>query len=514
MFIDARTLPNRTAIETDLAIIGAGPAGITLAREFAGRNLSVHLIESGGFEGDPDVQALYEGESTGIEYSLIGNRLRQFGGSSNHWGGYCRPLDEIDFERRDWLPFSGWPFPRSELAGYYDQAAERVEIAPGKFTDETYWREKSGEQLLSLATGRLEIQFVHYSPPTRFGQRYRDDLERAGNITTLLNANVTNLAGQQNGRDVKHLDIATLTGLRHTLKARAYVLATGAVENARILLLSRDHNSRGLGNAHDLVGRFFMEHPHVSGFGEIVMTDKSRLPRIYRERVKADNRGAQVAFKPSAKFMREKKLLNATFQMGVAGAYRAENARPHGDPQRAADHVDMLQASRRLLTDGATVLDSDDPSYSGVWLGLGSSCEQAPNPDSRVTLSGTKDALGLQRVRLDWRLTEQDRRSYVAHVRSLAQEFGALGLGRMKIDIEDDGKWPRRVDGGSHHMGTTRMSDDPRSGVVDRNCRVHGIDNLYVAGSSVFPTSGTANPTLTLVALALRLADHLKGKLA
>lgn len=513
MFIDARNLADGSHIQADLAVIGAGPAGITLAHELRASGLTICLIESGGLEADADVQDLYDGESVGIPYSLTGNRLRFFGGSSNHWGGFCRPLDEIDFEVRDWVPYSGWPFGRSELDPYYEPAAERVQIAPGKFTDEDYWRNETGEPSLALTTGRLDIQFVHYSPPTRFGQLYRADLEHAPNVTVLLNANVTNIAAYRKGQAVRHLAISTLTGLNHRVVARSYVLATGALENARLLLLSRDHSPAGLGNRHDLVGRFFMEHPHISGFGEIVMTSRSLLPRIYRERVRVGGRGAHAAFKPSADFMRRNKLLNAVFQMGVAGEYRATDGRPHGDPQRAAHHVDMLRASRRFLAGGSKVLDPDDDSYDGIWLGMGSACEQIPNPDSRVTLSDEVDALGMQRIRLDWRLTEQDRRSYVTHVRSLAMEFGAQNLGRMIMNIEDDGKWTPEVSGGSHHMGTTRMSDDPRLGVVDRNCRVHGIDNLYVAGSSVFPTSGSANPTLTIVALALRLAQHLKERL-
>ena len=147
-------------------------------------------------------------------------------------------------------------------------------------------------------------------------------------------------------------------------------------------------------------------------------------------------------------------------------------------------------------------------------MGIGCACEQVPNPDSRVTLAGDRDALGLRRIRLDWRLTEQDRRSLVAHVRSLGREFAAAGIGRMLVRLEDDGRWPEVVAGGSHHMGTTRMSDEPTRGVVDRNCRVHGVDNLYVAGSSVFPTSGSANPTLNILALAYRLTDHLREQLA
>jgi choline dehydrogenase-like flavoprotein len=510
MFDDARTLPDGTGIDADLAIIGGGPAGITLAREFAGGRIRVCLVEAGGLTLDPAVQALYEGENVGIEYPLAGNRLRLFGGSSNHWGGFCRPLDPIDFEQRDWVPYSGWPFGIEELDPYYPRAADLVEIAPLRFHDKAYWEEVEGERLPDPVTGRMRVSFTHFSPPTRFGERYGGELRQAPNIRVLLNANVVNIAALEGGHAVTRLDVRTLTGLSHTVRARCYVLATGGLENARMLLLSNRQVPAGLGNQNDLVGRFFMEHPHLSGFGEIVVADLGRLPRIYRQRVPAQGRFANAAFDPTESFLRERRLLNATFMAGQAGRYRVDSV---PDWEKAAPHMDMLRAARRFLTDGAGSADPSQQGMLGYWLGLGCACEQIPNPDSRVSLSHERDALGLPKIRLDWRLTEQDRRSVVEHMRSLGREFGALGIGRMLIGVEDDGLWPADVIGGAHHMGTTRMHDDPRQGVVDRNCRVHGLANLYVAGSSVFTTSGAGNPTLTLVALALRLADHLRPSL-
>jgi choline dehydrogenase-like flavoprotein len=507
-FVDARTLDEHKQIETDLAIIGGGPAGITLARAFAGTGMDVCLLEAGGLEAEPESQALYEGESVGIDYPLAASRLRFFGGSSNHWGGYSRPLDPIDFEPRDWVPDSGWPFGMAELEPFYSRACEILEIAPGRFDDTRYWQQETGRTLLEFATGRMRPQYVHFSPPTRFGQRYRSDLERAGNIRVLLHANVTDIATVETAKAVSHLEIRTLNGLSHRLEAKVYVLATGGLENARLLLLSNKTVAEGLGNQHDLVGRYFMEHPHLSGCGEIVVADLDRLPPIFRERVKVAGRYAGAAFNPSEDFLRQRRLLNATFMVGVAGKYHASQP-PKSDPVTWGRHTDMLLAARHFLTDVEGPIDPDDSDYLGVWLGIGCACEQAPNPASRVSLSTERDALGLNRIRLDWRLTEQDRRSLVEHAHSLALELGAQGIGRMGMKLADDGRWPESVAGGSHHMGTTRMHEDPRQGVVDRNCRVHGVDNLYVAGSSVFPTSGSANPTLTLVALTLRLADHL-----
>lgn len=513
MFTDARTLTDRTNLEADLAVIGGGVAGITLARAFANTRFNVCVVEAGGLEPDAEVQSFYEGENVGLDYGLSSaHRLRFFGGSSNHWGGYCRPLDPVDFEARDWVPFSGWPFTIDELRPYYEPAGRLVEVAPGRYDDKTYWQEATGETLPTLTGGRMRLQFVQFSAPTRFGVRYRDALKAAANIRVLLNANVTKIRAAENAGAVNRLDIRTLNGLRHTVKARYYVLATGGLENARMLLLSNDVMKPGLGNQNDLVGRFFMEHVHLAGFAELVSAELRRIPRILRERVPVEGRSAQAAFNPSASFLREQRLLNATFMIGLAGEYRKDPA-PDTADARATAHRDMLLAAQRLLSTDEQTAKPRDPDTLGAWLGMGASCEQVPNPSSRVGLSTQRDAFDLPRIRLDWRLTEQDRVSFYTHLRSLALELGALGIARMRVNVADQSDWPQPVGGGSHHMGTTRMSDDPSRGVVNRHCRVHGMDNLYVAGSSVFPTSGVANPTLTLVALTLRLAGHLKERI-
>ncbi len=513
MFTDARELPDHSEIQADLAIIGGGAAGISLARALAGTRLKVCLAEAGGMAYDADVQALYEGESVGIDYSLTANRLRFLGGSTNHWGGYCVPLESIDFEERDWLPHSGWPFGREELDPYYGPACQVVEIGSPRFDDLDYWQRQTGTPMLQQGTGRLRTRVVQFSTPTHFGQRYRSELEAAKSLQVLLNANVVNIAAAPNGGHIDHLKVRTLTGLSHRIRARQFVLATGALENARVLLLSNDVVRPGLGNQNDLVGRFFMEHPHLSGFAEVVTANRARLPALYVERKDIEGRSAQAALVPTDQTLRSRRLLNAMFMLGLAGTYR-DNAPPYLGPETTAAHKTMLRAARRFLADGEGPLNPQDPSYCGLWLGIGCACEQVPNPDSRVSLADKLDHLGQREIRLDWRLTEQDRHSVVWHMHSLGLELASLGIGRMVLNVDDDGIWPAHVGGGSHHMGTTRMHVDPRKGVVDRNCRVHSVDNLYVAGSSVFPTSNAANPTLTIVALALRLADHLKEQLA
>lgn len=506
MFIDARELPRNRRLNADLAIVGAGPAGITLARSMLGRNTRVCLIEAGGTAADGPTQSLYDGENVGIGYSLTGSRLRYFGGSSNHWAGFCRSLDPIDLEPRDGLPESGWPLTFDELQPFYEAASAIVEVAPACFTDRAYWQAKTGRSIPEMPTGRMGLSFVQFSPPTRFGQRYGDELKTAANVDVLLHANVTNLKATADARAVQRLEIATLNGLRHEIEAKVFVLAAGGLENPRLLLLSDDVVASGLGNRHDLVGRYFMEHPHFGGLGRVVIRELDRLPEIFWRRVSVDGREAKASFIPSEPFLRRNRLLNITFMVGDPSAYRL--GEKGGDPDIHAKHLDMLAASSQL-TGGA---DPGNDDWLGSGLGLGCACEQSPNRESRVTLAADRDVLGLRKIRLDWRLTETDRRSLVRHLENLAAEIGALRIGRMRIDLKDPDRWPDPIVGGSHHMGTTRMHDDPRRGVVDRDGRVHGIENLYVAGGSVFPTSGAANPTLTIVALTLRLAEHLKAR--
>lgn len=510
MFVDARTLTDGSRLDADLAIIGAGPAGISIARAMAAPGTRICIVESGGLTPEPEIQALYQGENAGIAYPLAATRLRQFGGSSGHWGGYCRPLDPIDLEARDWVPMSGWPLGREALDPYWELASQAVETAPARYEDPDYWAAGTGEPLVHWRCGRIRTRFFQFSPPTRFGERYRAELGQARDIQVLLHANVTRIAALPSAAAVDHLDVQTLSGRHHRVHARRYVLAAGGIENARLLLLSDDVMPDGLGNQHDMVGRCFMEHPHLGGFADVVIADLARLPPIFRGQVVLDGRAARVSYVPHPDYLRRTRRLNISFTMSPVADLR-DDAATRADASLAGQ-LDMLAAARPLLADEAPAPQPDAAAAGGVRMGIGCSCEQVPNPDSRVMLADDTDALGLRRTRLDWRLTEQDRRSLVGNIEALGAALAAAGIGRMRPRLADDGLWEQAVAGGSHHLGTTRMSDDPARGVVDRNCRVHGIDNLYVAGSSVFPTGGAANPTLNILALAYRLVDHLEGE--
>lgn len=523
---DAREIEDGTEIACDLAIAGAGAAGITLARALAGSNLRICVLESGGLEYEEPVQDLYRGRNAGLPYfDLDVCRLRFLGGSTNHWGGRCRPLDELDLEPRPWVPLSGWPFSRAALEPYYREAQTICQL--GRYDYRAAAWLGPGQEALPFDPAKVVSRVWQYSPPTLFGEVYRDELE-AANVDLILHANVVEIEANEGGTEVAALRVATLEGRRLTVRSRVYVLACGGLENPRLLLASNRQINVGLGNQRDLVGRYFMEHPHANAARALVV-DPAVLAFYTRGQGAGGDPGLEVVgcLNLSPERQRAEELLNfdALFTVdnigdsGYAALRRIWNAAERGAwPEDLAGDLwqalsDFGDTAAGLM--GRFGLREYRPDHAGfrMWC----SAEQAPNPDSRVRLGDERDALGLPRIVLEWRLTELDKRSLRAGHQAIAEELGRTGLGRLQIDdwlMADLTTWSPTLEGGHHHMGTTRMSADPAHGVVDADGRVHGIANLYVAGSSVFPTSGSANPTLTIVALALRLAAHLKTRLS
>jgi len=474
MFRDFRSDPLPDGYRCDLCIIGAGPAGLTIARRFDETPLEVCLVESGGFEREPATDALHEGENVGHEYSISGSRLRFFGGSSNHWEGLCAPLNELDFEKRDWVPGSGWPITRAALDPYYERAHEILDL--GAFQYDPARIGPGAGSYARFDSGKLVTRLWRHSAPTRFGTKYRAQIEASKNITCLLHANAAEFSTTADGAKIRSLGLRSLAGDRATIKAKRYVLACGGLENPRILL------SNGLGNRHDVVGRYFLEHVHIFTTGTVVTSATT------------DSRGTNGRWwEAYQRFTRD----GTDFTPGVCLSPDAQRR------EKLLNYAAMLPKAQSP--------EGVRPGHASVRLYV--VAEQSPNLESRVMLADSVDAVGMKRLRLQWKLAETERATVEKGAMLVAQELGRLGLARFTVDaVMDASRWPSGVWGASHHMGTTRMSDDPATGVVDRDCRVHELENLYVAGSSVFPTGGYANPTLTIVALALRLAEHLKER--
>jgi choline dehydrogenase-like flavoprotein len=525
MFIDARRLAGGTEVAAEICIIGAGAAGITLARELSGQAFRVCLIESGGFHMRRETQRLYEGETVGIPYDLESTRSRYFGGSTNCWAGFNRPWEEYHFEKRDWVPDSGWPISRKDVEPYYLRAHETSAISADGYDPDVGLAALNGQDLrpLPLANTRLLTRLSQLTTSRRrFGQVYRNELGGAPNITIYLHANTVALEASGDGNRIEGVHVATLAGNRMYVRARFFVLATGGIENARLLLASNAGESGGIGNRYDMVGRYFMETPRIvaadvrlSATAEKVM--KAYVPRYAMLRLPV---AAEISIRRG--IQRAERLLEASafFELVLKGE-EADSTTAFKDvfwdlwrgalPRQPRKQIaSVLSSPFDVAVFGLGVLTCARRFIQSRRIQLIS--EQCPNPESRVMLSHERDRLGVNRVRLDWRLTELDRRSASRTAAILCEDLQRAGVLSVEHTRALDDREPPYWNW--HHLGTTRMCDDPKRGVVDRTCRVHGLGNLFIAGSSVFTTGGHQTPTLTIIALAIRLADHLRAMMA
>lgn len=525
MLLSASEIRPGEQLHCDVCIIGGGAAGIVIASQLAESSLDVVVLESGALRGEPRTQALYRGTLQGVpQLPLDESRLRYFGGSTNHWAGMCRPLDAEDFASRPWVARSGWPISRAELAPWYAGAEAICGLPPFDGAPEAAeGPDAEAEAALDprWAKQGLSVKSFQFATNLKFGRTARPALARAPRVRIVLDANARELVPTADGNALERVVVQTLEGIRFSVSGRQFVLACGGIENPRLLLLSNRRDPSGLGNAHDLVGRFFADHPSPQQPpGALVLLDAvaARLAGTWQR--------DGITVKPSLALthavQRREKLLNHAFYL--------EKPAP-ADDVRLFDRLirdgEVGFDQRRLAAEDAELAEllarlegGRDAARVSIWsMGV----EPAPNPDSRVTLADELDALGQRRSRVDWRLLDDVRHTFARASELFVERIAASGAGRAKIltpwlqanpkaaSATGSGTdWWNEMWPASHHVGTTRMADDPADGVVDRNCRVFGITNLYIAGSSVFPTAGCVNPTLTIIALSLRLADHLK----
>jgi choline dehydrogenase-like flavoprotein len=530
MFIDTRQLDEQSRIEADVCVIGGGAAGVTIALELERHGMRVALLESGGLEPDEATLDLYRGDNAGLPYGFAeGCRSRFLGGSSNCWGGWCRPLDDWDFERREWVPDSGWPFGKAELAPYYDRAHRVLKLGPREY-DAAFWEAAIGRhdvRRIPLSSPRIVDTVSQFSPPVRFGVDYRNELQRSETVKVYLHANATDIETDSDARTVKRVQVKTLTGRMVWAHARLFVLATGGIENARLLLASDRSQPAGLGNGEDLVGRYFMDHPRLMS-GSVRFADEWARNKLYDSKFHYQNPAvsahgtcvaAQFALTPAAQ--REEGLLNS--RVWFASVFPGEGTESVQALVRCYLRLQGKdEMGHRLSRDLLAILAN--PYHAARFatarvfqprslikdVRLQAIVEPAPDRKSRISLSTERDALGMRRVKVHWHLGELVRRTFDRTFEILSEELRRKAIAEVRLDAPLGARdWPGHLEGTWHHMGTTRMHDSPRRGVVDRECRVHGMANLYIAGSSVFPTAGANFPTFTLVALALRLADRI-----
>lgn len=469
----------------DVCIIGSGPAGITLARRLGAKGLSVGLFEAGGLGLTAESQDLYKGSLAGQPYyQLDAARLRFFGGSSNHWGGWTRPLDPYDFEPNANNPLSGWPITQKDVLPYAAEADDILDLPDEQTAPDFYPTDQDS----------FVSRFFRFSrPTTRFGEKYHDELQKSASIEVFLNANLIDLKLDANKRVVTEAVFKSYKRAdSFSVKARAFALCLGGLENPRALLNMTGDIPAGLGNENDLVGRYFMEHLHAQ-IGRVVV----RQPLTW-----------MLVYGPTQKMMKNKQILNFGLRIGEFEQWNG------------GDFTGELKAEPACAIDFDTVLDAEMKGQKPACPALVGDAfivaEQQLNPDNRVKLTDQRDRFGLRKMELDWYISETDFRTMKTCATETGRIMALYDVGRLKIvDWLLTGTPPtlEQLAGGNHHMGTTRMSDDPKTGVVDRNVKVHSLDNLYIGGSSVFSTSGHANPTYSITQLALRLGDHLIEKL-
>ena len=516
------------AVTADVAIVGAGAAGQAAARRLLALGHSVVLIESGGFDHDDASADLNRGDVIGQPYHpLEHSRLRFFGGTTAIWGGRVAEYDAIDFERRSWVPHSGWPIGPDDIRRYLGEA--RAQLGVDAVDADRLPRPPL---LQRLSTEELAVRWWSFDQKfDRFTIDEASDLEQDPRCTLMVHATVREVMLADDKGSVERLDVRTPSGRAVDVRARHYLLAAGGIENPRILLASNSLVTHGIGNSYDQVGRYFMEHPHARGGRISGKADWRWLSAFAKRRVN----GIEVspAITPAETLQRREGLLNSALTVAV----RQPEGGSHTLAKRAYLHVkhrkaptrtgrSMWKATKQLVRGYTGLTGPLHPwlmrRIGGADLAIVIRAEQAPNPDSRVKLNGERDATGMPRVSLDWQLSTIDVDSVKGLVASLARESRRLGLGSIEPAswLANGGKsWvsdeliSAHPIGGFHHIGTTRMASDPRRGVTDGWGRVHGLPNLHVAGSSLFPTAGWANPTLTILALALRTADRISDQL-
>jgi choline dehydrogenase-like flavoprotein/threonine dehydrogenase-like Zn-dependent dehydrogenase len=514
---DARRFPDGAQLDYDVCIVGTGAAGATAALALAGRGLRIAVLEGGGTAPDAVSAAFTALDSTGRHVDQA-SRERWLGGTTNAWTGGKTTLDAIDLEARPWVPDSGWPLDPEHLRRCYERAAALLDRPAPALYDAAAAEPEDG---VRFDGGDLRTLVFHDdAEPLRFGRLLQARLRPGDGVEVVTLANVTEVRLDDLGARVAGVDVVTVNGRRLVVRAPVVVLGCGAIENARLLLASRARRPAGLGNAHDVVGRYFQDHP--KGFTGVLVVDPAtrRLPAsgYWPARATADGR-TRWGIGLTEDAQRREEVLNSYVRLeptvldhvpeGVAALKRAARGRlrgldPHDLAGLAADAPALARLARfRLRNEGpiATVR-------------VRSFLEQEPRRSSRVRLSDRRDPLGRPLAAVDWDLSDLDRRSVRVLHDALAGAFRRHGLGELEADLADGSPAWGELSDASHHAGTTRMGVDPRTSVTDPSGEVHDVPGLFVVGASLFPTSGYANPVFTIAATALHVADAVAARVA
>lgn len=516
---------------TDVCVVGSGAAGIALACELDGSATRVLVLEAGGTKRDP----LAERDDFAIDFlgtpyrNPCATRGRWFGGSTNLWFGRIAMLDPIDFQKRPWVPHSGWPIEYDDLMPWVVEAGRILDVPNLGRIHQASWADEPAADIFAAPGGAGLGAFV-WANGLHMAAHNRRAIQASHNVTLLLGATATELVPDETSKVIESVAVRGPTGRFFSVVASSFVLAAGGLENPRLLLASTRRSPAGIGNQHDVVGRYFMDHPKTDGLATVDLEPLSdwhldRL-RMLTEHDSPPTGKEQLKVSFSAELQKGEELLNHSVHGDVASpvhdldGYAAAQRLFRRLRRASGDEGDLGTKSR--IADDVRRTAADAPELARhcilrlrrrarpTRLYLHDQMEQEPDPSSRVTVDWRKrDRWGLPRLQVDWRIGEATYRSQVRMHQMLRTALKRSGIDTFRSPLLDtDGYRPELMEM-KHPSGTTRMSASPLLGVVDRDLRVHGVGNLYIVGSSVFPTVGHANPTLLIVALAARLADHI-----
>jgi choline dehydrogenase-like flavoprotein len=563
MIEDMSRLAGDAGVSADVAVVGAGPAGIVTALELAGRGFKVLLIESGGRSFDSAVQQLSDAaEWDHHRHAPMSIAVRrQVGGTSVIWGGRCVPYDPVDFDVRPLAGSVSWPVTYDEMRGYFQRASDWCVCGRAVFST-TQMTHLPREMIPGLVDGEVTSSSLErWSLPTNFGKVYLDRLEQSPQVRVLTGLTCLSAVCVPETQQVDYLDCRTTSGKVVRVSAKAYVLACGGLESTRLLLASTGADGRELGNQSDHLGQWYMGH--LEGVvanvrlstppGSTIYDYEQDIDGVYIRRRWAFTREFQLAqdLPNIASWLTNPELPDARHGNGTLSFIYLALTSPLGpkmlpDAQRLSltgTEVPGAPYGRTVISRRSSHLRNivNQPySTARFMVGFGARRflvrgrrppgffawnkmnvyplqyhgEQLPNPNSRVSLSREVDALGMRKLNIDLRFSDADVDGVVRAHQHWDDYLRSSGVGRLEYLHSDvHAAVADRLGGGFHQIGTTRMSATPAGGVVDKNLAVHGVENLFVASSSSFVTSGQANSTFMVVAFAVRLADHLGNRL-
>lgn len=517
MVKDFSDLVSHQEVGYDLCIVGSGAASLAMISELLDTNMKVAILEAGGEDITDKNQEIYETINNIHPFpGSMDGRFRVFGGSTTRWGAQSLPLEKIDFVERDWVNNSGWPIRFDEVANYYPKVDRFLKLFPVQYSTAISTLNKNDQ---IKASSKISLKFSKWSATPNIRESLRAQIISSKNVTLFQNANVVNINLSKPGNNVTSLTCSNFEGKKVYFSAKKYILACGGIENARLLLSSNDENLKGIGNDQDLVGRYLQDHPNAY------------IATLYPNSNKAQKyfnyfyiRGTRFLprFVFSEEFQRENLILNSSAYFSFVtkdddlSAKIKELYRKYRRGKLAAQDskifFSLLKNIPELLKISYQYFIKGRVYTPNAVLELNLMTEAAPIAENRIVLSDDLDALGMPKAVISWQKDKLLQRTFMKCSEYLKAYFASLDFGFLEVNkwINEE-NWFDYIKDAKHHIGTTRMGNTEQEGVVDVNCKVFNVTNLYIAGSSVFPTSGHSNPTTTIIALAFRLVDYLKS---